>query len=82
MTENKKASYFRVFYKVGNVEFEYATPYVCEAYEAVKAIIKRESAVAFPNKDEAFCDYFGVLSDVASGKLLKHENHIFRIEGK
>ena len=82
MSEVKKASYFRIFYKVGGIEFEYSTPYVSEAYEAIKAIITRESSVAFPNKGEAFCNYFVVLSDIASGKTLNHENHIFRIEGK
>lgn len=80
--ETKKVNWFMITYKVGKVAFDYQTPYVSEAFEAIKAIITRESAVAFPNKEEAFCNYFEILSDIARGKTLSHENHIFRIDGK
>lgn len=82
MAELKKANWFKITYKLGNVPFDYQTPYVSEAFDAVKAIIERESAVVFPNKAEAFCEYFGILANVASGKTFSYENHIFKIEGK
>lgn len=79
---SEKKSYFRIYYKVGKVEFEYFTHSVSDAFEAIKAIISRESAVAFPDKEEAFCNYFEILSHIAYGGGISHENHIFRIEGE
>ena len=84
METTKKPDYFRIYYKVGksDIEFSYSTPYLNEAYEAVKAIINRESFTAFPNVAETLSEYFIILSNIATGKTLSHENHIFRIEGK
>ena len=76
---SEKHNFFKIYYKVGKVEFEYCTHSVSEAFEAIKAIITRESSVAFPDKEEAFCNYFEILSHLAYGGGCSHENHIFKI---
>ena len=71
--------YFKITYNVNGMKFTANTPYVSEAYDMVKAIIKAEKLM-FPDQENAFCNYFEILSKLAFGSLLGHENHIFKIE--
>lgn len=67
-----------VTYKVNGVCFSVVCDSVAEAYECVKAIVKRESA-AFPNTEETLSEYIVVLANIDSGITISHENHLFKI---
>lgn len=71
--------YFKITYNVNGMKFTANTPYVSEAYDMVKAIIKAEKLM-FPNQEKEFCEYFEILADIKQGKTISHENNIFKIE--
>ena len=52
---------FTVTYKVNGVQFSATCDSVAEAYECVKAIVKRESA-AFPRAEETLSGYIELLA--------------------
>lgn len=49
--------YFKITYKVNGMEFVANTPYVSEAYDMVKAIIKAEKLM-FPDQKKHFLQLF------------------------
>lgn len=69
---------FTVTYKVNGVQFSATCDTVAEAYECVKAIVKRESA-AFPRAEETLSGYIELLAKMATGSTFSHENHYFKI---
>ena len=67
-----------VTYKVNAPHFAAVCDSIAEAYECVKAIVKRESA-AFPNTEETLSEYIVVLANIDSRITISHENHLFKI---
>lgn len=74
----------RVTYSIGRLnttdltlheDFESATA----AFEIVKAIIRKEH-INFPDCDRTCDEYMNIVYRVAKGEILKHGNHIFKIE--
>lgn len=69
----------KIIYKVCNVEFEALAENISEAYKYIEAIIK-SNKLNFPRQAETLSEYMCYLADMKSGKTVKHENHIFKIE--
>lgn len=67
-----------VTYKVNGAHFSAVCDSTAEAYECVKAIVKRESA-AFPNTEETLSEYIVALANIYSGSLTSTENYLFKI---
>lgn len=77
---NGKAMKIKVTWIIQGMEFDAIADTVAEAYEYVKAIVKAEKSRNFPNTDETLSEYIGILAKMKNGEIIKHENHIFRIE--
>lgn len=71
---------FKLTYFVFGTEFVFETDSVAKLYEATCSVIKRESAVNFPDTDKTCCAYLDLCAKLANGKTIKHENHIFKLE--
>ncbi|WP_251316697.1 hypothetical protein [Flintibacter muris] len=69
----------KVIYKVCNVEFEALAGNISEAYKYIQAIIKTNE-LNFPRQEETLSYYMCLLTKIQSGKTVKYENHVFKIE--
>lgn len=74
-----KITHYMAAHAGEKIPFCFETENAFEAYEAVKALIIKE-AIMFPDRQEAFNHYLSIVSDIASGKRLSHEMHLFKIE--
>ena len=66
-------------YKVNGFEFSACALTPASAYRHVCAIVLNEQ-LSFPKQDETLSEYMKILTDIADGKAIKHENHIFALE--
>lgn len=71
---------FKLTYFVHGTGLHFETDSIASLYEATCSVIKREKEASFPDADDAFCHYLQICADLASGKTIKHENHVFRLE--
>lgn len=69
----------KITYPVCGMNFKAETSNISEAYEYIKAIVKREN-VTFPDQEGTLSEYMNDLVRMKNGELLKHENHIFTFE--
>ena len=69
----------KITHKVCGMPFTAVADNIAQAYEYIQAIIKAES-LNFPNQQETLSEYMAILAQFKDGKILKTENHIFKIE--
>ena len=69
----------KITHKVCGMPFAAVAENIAQAYEYIQAIIKAES-LNFPNQQETLSEYMAILAQFKDGKILKTENHIFKIE--
>ena len=69
----------KITHKVCGMPFAAVAENIAQAYEYTQAIIKAES-LNFPNQQETLSEYMAILAQFKDGKILKTENHIFKIE--
>lgn len=69
----------KITYTVCGMDFKAETSSISEAYEYLKAIVKREK-ISFPNQEVTLSEYMNILVRMKNGELLKYENHIFALE--
>ena len=69
----------KITHKVCGMPFTAVAENIAQAYEYIQAIIKAES-LNFPNQQESLSEYMAELARFKDGKLLKTENHSFKIE--
>ena len=67
-----------VTYKVNGAQFSAVCGSIAEAYECVKAIVKKES-MAFTRPEETLSGYIELLANIAAGITHSHENGYFKI---
>lgn len=70
---------YKISHTVMGVEFSAKADTIARAYAHVRALIINDR-IAFPDQDETLSEYMEILVDMKNGKLLSHENHIFRVE--
>lgn len=70
---------FKITYKLCGMEFLAEARSIAQAYEYIYAIVKA-NGVNLPCWEKALSEYMAVLVKFQDGKLLKVENHFFRIE--
>ncbi|MBO5967288.1 MAG: hypothetical protein J6S14_02185 [Clostridia bacterium] len=59
---------FKITYNVHGMLFEAIAHGASEAFDYVKAIIRAEKTM-YPNQQESFDHYFGIVNEIASGKV-------------
>lgn len=69
----------KITYTVCGMDFTAETSNISEAYEYLKAIVKKEN-INFPDQEGTLSEYMNNLVRMQNGKLFKHENHIFALE--
>lgn len=68
----------KITYTVCGMDFTAETSNISEAYEYLKAIVKREN-INFPDQEGTLSEYMKILVDkMRNGG--SHSNHIFKIE--
>ena len=70
---------FAITYNVYGVPFRYETENVYDLFNAVTAVI-RANKLMYPDQDQMMNEYFTICADIAKGKIINHENHIFKVE--
>ena len=69
----------KITYTVCGMDFTAETSNISEAYEYLKAIVKKEN-INFPDREGTLSEYMNDLVRMQNGKLFKYENHIFALE--
>lgn len=73
------AKKLKITYTVCGMDFKAETSNISEAYEFIKAIVKKEH-INFPDQEGTLSEYMNNLVRMQNGDLLKHETHIFALE--
>lgn len=73
------AKKIKITYTVCGMDFKAETSNISEAYEFIKAIVKKEH-INYPDQEGTLSEYMNNLVRMQNGELLKHETHIFALE--